>query len=124
MLSERLDHQQKLSSLNIMHNHPIDESDSMKAEQQSLDVLPQREEITLTERPVERLEREDIMVHSMALATNKSLRSTSASEKVTEESQALINLDKSYGVKLQGQYIEKEFSYSGGFSNIKNKKKV
>ncbi len=66
---------------------------------------------------MERLEREDLL-HSLALATNKSANS----DRITEESRALINLDSSYGVKMQGQFIEQDFKYKNGFTNIKNKK--
>ena len=51
------------------------------------------------------LDREDLL--SMALATNKSEQSCiddqqSISSKIEAESRDLINLDKTYGVKMQG----------------------
>jgi hypothetical protein len=65
----------------------------------------------------------------MAYATNRSAPSATSEDmlasinnKMVEETRALINLDKTYGVKMQGQYIEEEFKYTGGFTNIKNKK--
>lgn len=63
----------------------------------------------------------------MAYATNRSGSLpedmlSSVNSKMANESRALINLDRTYGVKMQGQYIEEEFKYTGGFTNIKNKK--
>lgn len=65
----------------------------------------------------------------MAYATNRSAPShedllSSVNHKILDESRALINLDRTYGVKMQGQYIEEEFKYTGGFTNIKNKKQL
>jgi hypothetical protein len=83
---------------------------------------------TLNENRLETLDRRDMI--SMAYATNRSAPSASEdmlasiNHKMIEESRALINLDKTYGVKMQGQYIEEEFKYTGGFSNIKNKKQA
>lgn len=45
---------------------------------------------------MELLERDDLV--SMALATNKSVESISS--KIESESRDLINLDKTYGVKM------------------------
>jgi hypothetical protein len=64
---------------------------------------------TLTETPMDTLDREDLV--SMALATKRSISSLnddqqSISSKIESESRNLINLDKTYGVKMQGQYIE------------------
>jgi hypothetical protein len=63
----------------------------------------------------------------MALATNKSAPSieedSSISSKIEAGSRDLINLDKTYGVKMQGQYIEAEFKYQGGgFTGVKSRK--
>jgi len=80
---------------------------------------------TLTETPMETLNRDDLV--SMALATNKSAPSieedSSISSKIEAGSRDLINLDKTYGVKMQGQYIEAEFKYQGGgFTGVKSRK--
>ena len=52
----------------------------------------------MTELPIEMLGRNDLV--SMAFATNKS--DESISSKIDSESRDLINLDKTYGVKMQG----------------------
>ncbi len=88
-------------------------------------IKQQQPTITLNETPLQCLDRSDIL--SMAYATNRSAPSqedmlSSVNHKILDESRALINLDRTYGVKMQGQYIEEEFKYTGGFTNIKNKK--
>jgi hypothetical protein len=61
--------------------------------------------VTLSETPLQCLDRSDIV--SMAYATNRSALSqedllASVNHKILDESRALINLDRTYGVKMQG----------------------
>lgn len=68
----------------------------------------------------------------MAFATTKTvgdnsieikMESAQVQEKIDSESRELIKLDATYGVRMQGQYIEQEFKYnSAGFTNLKSKK--
>jgi hypothetical protein len=70
----------------------------------------------------------DELINSMAFATTKtagdnSIESAQVQEKIDSESRELIKLDATYGVRMQGQYIEQEFKYnSTGFTNLKSKK--
>ncbi len=61
--------------------------------------------MTFNETPLQCLDRSDIV--SMAYATNRSALSqddlqASVNDKILNESRSLINLDRTYGVKMQG----------------------
>ena len=90
---------------------------------------------TLTEVPVETFDRDQLLA-SMALATTKSSDVDDfktehlpepplamISSKIDDETQAMINLDKQYGINIQPQVVDTELKqYACDFSNLKSRK--
>ena len=99
MLADRMDSNQDQHKL-AEDNDTIINQDSMVP----VKAMPPAP-VTLNETPLQCLDRSDIV--SMAYATNRSAPSqedmlSSVNHKILDESRALINLDRTYGVKMQG----------------------